>query len=287
MLNITQVIHVSHELDMLEAHIIEAQKYAQRIVVKESECWWSGLPKPLYVMGNWSHFKRYNIEIMEIPTKVYDLSQPGTIPDDELAKWRQVNRNNRDATRYYGWKEVSDGATHVIESDVDEILDIRRMNELVDLMESSENYLHIAPRYQNFIRHMNRGGHKHTPYRVFRTGEKEIVLHVKGRHRRECQEMCGWHFSSCFKFAEELQMKAIGICCEFGYKGVEQVNTLDQCQDVIDNYKHLLPPYMEDKYLRRVKSNSVNLSSYPDFVRDHPYFFPWDMPDPRTFKWEL
>ena len=42
MTKVTEVIHVNHELDLLEAHIIEASEYADRIVIKEGECTWNG-----------------------------------------------------------------------------------------------------------------------------------------------------------------------------------------------------------------------------------------------------
>jgi len=260
MVNVTEVIHFNDELNLLEAHIVEASKYAQRVVVKEAPITWNGDPKPLHATNNWDRYSKYpKAEIMVIPAEEFEAN-PQNIAD---------NRVNETATRKYGWLDVSDGADYVIECDVDEIIDPERYHELEALMAKGE-YLHILTRYRNFIWFMNNYTKKHEEYRVFKTGEPELCLYPKGRPRTGTN-IIGWHFSGC---GENLKSKYASMSWIYGFSP-----EFAESQDWEEMRKNREQPARGESVQRKILSGQVDLevdlSTYPEFIRKNPELFPW------------
>lgn len=259
-MKVTEVIHFNHELDLLEAHIVEASHYAQRIVVKEGECNWRGEDKPLNATENWTRFKKYDkAELMIIPGGEFHKN-PGN---------KQEMYLNENRTRTYGWLDVSDDADYVIECDVDEIIDRNRYYILEDLMSSGE-YLHIAVKQLNHLWYMNNKLRRHTPYRVFKTGEKEICLNPKGRHRTGT-DWIGWHFSGCIR-GEDWGRKYKDMNHIYGFTD-EEISDINW--DRMRKERIKLDRDRNEVTLEGAISDVVDLSQYPKFVAENPDMFPW------------
>ncbi len=259
-MKITEAIHVNHELDLLEAHIIEASKYADRIVVKEGEANWNGKEKPLHVQNAWDRFKKYpKVELMVIPFDEF-------VVDPQNKKEQCLNETK---TRTYGWQDVSDSVDYVIESDVDEIIDVSLYPILLAEMEK-DRYLHVCVTYLNHLWYMNNVLNKHREYRVFKTGEPEICLLPKHRDRTTITTI-GWHFFGCTS-GEDWGRKYTDMNFIYGFDNDEigdyDWNRFRETRTTVNGAR-------EEVELQGTMLTKVNLSTYPDFVRDHPELFPW------------
>jgi hypothetical protein len=257
---VTTAIHFNHELDLLEAAIVEASHYSDRIVVKEGEANWHGHEKPLHATDNWDRFRKYEkAEVMVIPA-------------DEFVK-DPINKQfmclNESRTRTYGWQDVSDSVDYVIECDVDEIIDQRMFPILEQHM--AEDYLHIGVRYANFLWYMNNRVGKHRQYRIFKTGEPELCLMPKHRKRIFLQSYLGWHFSGCIS-GEDWGRKYTDMNLIYGFTN-EEIGNYDWDKFRADR-THV------DKHRNEVQLHGdmiyeVNLAEYPEFVAEHPELYPW------------
>jgi hypothetical protein len=256
---VTESIHFNYELDMLEAHVIEASKYADRIVVKEAARQWNGDPKPLYGKENYRRFKKYpKVEFMELPTDQFVV--PETLKDIRI---------NENLTRTLGWSDVSDGVDYVIECDVDEIIDVRLYPKLEALM-GEMRYLHFSVKYHNFIWFMDWRSKWHEEYRVFKTGEPEICLRPKGRPRLSVGEI-GWHFSGCVK-GSEWRKKYTSMPQTYGFRKV-QAEAIDW--DDLRARRVRVSGHGEEMPLPGSQVENVSLLDYPEFIQRNPHLFPW------------
>ena len=263
---VTQIVYFNHELDLLEANLVEAQEYAQRIIIKEATRDWNGDPKPLHATENWARFAKYEkAEIMVIPDENYPK-----------AVNRAEQRVNENITRSYGWKEVSRDAEYVVSCDVDEIIDSRRWDMIEHHLKKGD-LLHLGICYRVFNWYMNH--ERNNPnklYRIFKTGEEEICLNPKGRHRHQMDpsEIIGWHFSTCYDY-EGWYKKFTSMPYLYGLtpEYLAQVDwawARENCQVPISKGK-----------FRRQRGNTlteVDLNRYPKFVRENPDLFPWRGP---------
>jgi hypothetical protein len=266
MMEITQVVYFNHELDLLEANIVEAQEYAQRIIVKEAARDWNGNPKPLHATENWDRYKKYpKVEVMIIPDDQYPI-----------ARDKAAQRINENITRSYGWKEVSRGAQYVVSCDVDEIIDSRKW-DMIEHHLKPGNLLHLGICYDVFNWYMNH--QRRNPnklYRIFKTGEPEIVLYPKGRvrHQMAPEEIIGWHFSTCYEY-EGWEKKFTSMPYLYGLTP-EKLAEVDWawCRE------NLKVPISDGKFRRQRGDTSpkVSLDYYPKFVRENHYLFPWRAP---------
>lgn len=259
-MKVTVSVHFNHELDLLEAQIVEASHYADRIVVKEGEATWRGEEKPLHATENWERFRKYSkAEVMVIPAKEF-VKNPQTKKEMCL---------NETRTRTYGWQDVSYAVDYVIECDVDEIIDRRKFHVLECLME--KGYLHIGMKYVNHLWYMNNRLKWHTPYRVFKTGESEINLTLKGRNRTGCGQSIGWHFSGCIG-GEDWGRKYKDMYHIYGYSSKE-IDSID-----FDRFRRERIKLDRDRNEVVLEGNiveNVDLTQYPLFVQQHPELFPW------------
>ena len=253
-------VHFNHELDLLEAQIVEASHYADRIVVKEGELTWTGAEKLLHATENWDRFRKYEkAEVMVIPAGEFVIS-----PKDKKEMCL-----NETKTRTYGWQDVSDSVDYVIECDVDEIIDRRKFPVLEALME--EGYLHVGMKYANHLWYMNNRLKWHTPYRVFKTGEPEINLTLKGRNRTGCGQEMGWHFSGCIG-GEDWGRKYTDMYHIYGYS-TEEIDTIDF--DRLRDERIKLDRDRSEIPLEGEVSQQIDLNKYPLFVQQYPELFPW------------
>ena len=267
---VTVVVYFNHELDLLEANIVEAQEYAQRIIVKESARDWNGNPKPLHVTEHWDRFKKYTkAEIMVIPDECYPK-----------ATNRAEQRVNENITRSYGWLDVSRDARYVVSCDVDEIIDSRKW-DMIEHHLMPGNLLHLGICYDVFnwfLNHQRNNPNK--LYRIFKTGEPEICLYPKGRarHQMNPSEIVGWHFSTCYDY-NDWYKKFTSMPYLYGLEP-EYLDKVDWawCRE------NLQVPISKGKF-RRQRGNTlpeVKLDYYPKFIRENPGMFPWR--EPITFK---
>lgn len=253
-------IHFNHELDLLEAQIVEASHYSDRIVVKEGELTWMGAEKPLHATENWDRFRKYEkAEVMVIPADEFVIN-----PQNK----KEMCLNETKA-RTYGWQDVSDSVDYVNECDVDEIIDRRKFHVLEGLME--EGYLHIGMQYANHLWYMNNCLRWHEPYRIFKAGEPEINLTLKGRKRTGCGQGIGWHFSGCIG-GEDWGRKYTDMYHIYGYS-TEEIGTIDfdhlrRERIKLDRDRSEIP--LEGSILEQ-----VDLNEYPLFVQQRPELFPW------------
>ncbi len=259
-MKVCEIIHFNFELDLLEAHIVEASHYADRIVVKEGEANWNGEEKPLHATDNWDRFRKYSkAEVMVIPASEF-VKKPQSKQEMSL---------NENRTRTYGWQDVSQDMDYVIECDVDEIIDRREFHVLEQRME--EGNLHVAMKYANHLWYMNNRLKWHTPYRVFKTGEPEICLNPKHRKRTGCGQGMGWHFSGCVLGAN-WGKKYTDMHLIYGF-------TDDEISNI--NWNHFRKERIKlDRNRDKVELEGniiteVNLNEYPLFVAEHPELFPW------------
>lgn len=260
-MSVTEVIHVNHELDLLEAHLVEASKYADRIVIKEGEANWHGHEKPLHVSDNWERFQKYpKAELMVIPAGEFHRD-----PQDKKEMCLNETR-----TRTYGWQDVSDSVDYVIESDVDEIIHPQLYLELERLM-WEDRYLHIGVKYRNYVWYMNNVLGKHTEYRIFKTGEPELCLMPKHRARTIHSEIVGWHFSGCI-LGEDWGKKYTDMNFIYGFTNAE-VNSYDWGR--LREQSLYLDKHREEIPLVGKVLTEVDLGTYPEFVRAHPELYPW------------
>lgn len=259
-MKVTTSVHFNHELDLLEAQIVEASHYSDRIVVKEGEATWTGKEKPLHATENWDRFRKYEkAEVM-------------VIPFDEFVQNPQSKKEmclNETKTRTWGWQDVSDSVDYVYETDVDEFIDRRRFHLLEPVME--EGYLHISLRYANHLWYMNNRLKSHTPYRIFKTGEPEINLTLKGRRRTSCGHNIGWHFSGCIG-GEDWGRKYTDMYQIYGYS-LEEIGAIDW--DRFRRERIKLDRDRSEIPLEGHIVESVDLEEYPLFVQQHPELFPW------------
>jgi hypothetical protein len=260
-MRVTEVIHVNHELDLLEAHIVEASKYAARIVIKEGEANWHGHEKPLHVSDNWDRFRKYSkAELMVIPAGEF-------VRDPQDKKEMCLNESR---TRTYGWQDVSDSVDYVIECDVDEIINPQLYPELEREMWKNR-YRYIAVKYHNYIWYMNNVLGRHTEYRVFNARARKMLLNPKGRPRTTVPDTIGWHFSGCV-LGEDWGKKYTDMNFIYGFTN-EEIGDFDwnDCRE-----KGLYPDKHRD--LHPLVGNAVtevDLRDYPEFVRAHPELYPW------------
>jgi len=262
-MKVTAVVYMNHELDLLEANIVEASEYAQRIIVKESARDWCGNPKPLNATENWDRYKKYpKAEVMVIPEDEYPI-----------ARDRAAQRINENRTRSYGWKEVCRDAQYIISCDVDEMIDSRRW-DMVEHHLRSEKFLHLGICYDVFNMYMNhQRNNPNKLYRIFKAGEPEICLMPKGRARFQMapEDVVGWHFSTCYDYdgwwKKYTSMPYLYGFTPEGLKDVDWAQMRENCQLPAGNGK-----------IRRQRGNTlptVSLDYYPKFVRENPQMFPW------------
>lgn len=265
-MDITQVVYFNHEMDLLEANIVEAQEYAQRIIVKEAARDWNGNPKPLHATENWDRYKKYSkAEVMIIPDECYPKATD-----------RTEQRVNETITRTYGWKDVSRGAQYVVSCDVDEIIDSRKWDMIEHHLRPGK-LLHLGICYDVFNWHMNfQRPSPNKLYRIFKTGEPEMCVIPKGRvrHQMAPEEIIGWHFSTCYDYPG----------WEKKYTSMPYLYGLDpEVLAKVDWDQHRAEgrvPYSNGTS-RRIKGEThskISLDYYPKFVRDHHYLFPWRGP---------
>ncbi len=266
MVEVTTVLYVNHELDLLEANIVEAQEYSQRVIIKESARDWNGNPKPLHVTGNWDRYKKYSkAEVMIIPDGQYPIAR------DQASQ-----RINENTTRSYGWKEISRGAQYVVSCDVDEIFDSRKW-DMVEHHLKPGNLLHLGICLDVYNWYLNHKRNKpNCLYRIFKTGEPEIVLYPKGRvrHQMAPEEIVGFHFSTCYEY-EDWYKKFTSMPYLYGLepKYLDKVDWA-WCRE------NLQVPISKGKF-RRQRGNTLTempRDYFPKFIKENPELFPWREP---------
>jgi hypothetical protein len=277
-----EVIYFTHELDLLEAHLEEHQHFVDKFFIKESSVFWTGKKKDLVFSANQERFARFNIELIIIPDEEFDLSIPTSFPKEEFKKWFDVRRNNRIVSRHYKWDTIAEGCDYVLSMDVDEIIDSRRADKLLSVLESKE-YEHVGIKIQQSQYWVNVPARKLSLYRVFRS-DIPYRDQVKG-HPRTITDTLGWHFTNCYD-AEGIRTKAIGITTHYGICGVDKVPDASDIHDALERGKDPFRTrwtkgqlqefdvvkglYVED----RVQS-TTDLEWAPKYIRENPERFPF------------
>jgi hypothetical protein len=276
-----EVIYFTHELDLLEAHLEEHQHFVDKFFIKESSVLWSGKKKDLIFSANQERFKRFNIELMIIPEEEFDLSIPVSFPEEEHKKWFDVRRNNRIASRFYRWADIAEGCDYVLSMDVDEIIDSRRADRLLSVLESKE-YEHVAIKIKESEYWVNVPRGSLTLYRVFRS---DIPYRNQVKHRpRTTTEMLGWHFTNCYD-AEGIRTKALGITTHYGICGVDKVPSADEIRISLEQRKAPFKTRWVKGKLEQCDAatpemfagtqSATDLEWAPKYIRENPERFPF------------
>ena len=277
---ITEVIYFLNELDMLEAHLEEHQHFVDKFFIKESACLWSGLSKKLHFDENRERFSRFNIEPIVIPNSEFDLSIPSSFPEDEFKKWFDVRRNNRSNSRRYRWEDICAGCDWVMSMDCDEIVDSRKASVFLDCLKP--DFEHVAVHLTQYQHWINVRGKGLKLWRVFRSDVPHRFA-VRGFPRVVTPERVGGHFTNCYISAPAIRTKALGILTHYGYKGADDVPTVDEIsrsleagvdpfrtrwsgdQSVPETVRAIAPP---DQRIM------PDLEHTPKFMRENPTLFP-------------
>lgn len=279
-MKIHEVIYFTHELDLLEAHLEEHQHFVDKFFIKESSVFWTGKKKELIFTQNQERFKRFNIELMVIPDEEFDLSIPPEFPVEEFKQWFNTRRNNRVISRHYRWDEIAANCDYVMSMDCDEIIDSRRADKLLSVLESKE-YEHVAINLQQSQFWVNVPAKKLQLYRVFRS-DVPYRDTVKGRPRI-ATSLCGWHFTNCYD-PEGIRTKAMGITTHYGICGVENVPTADEIGTALDHGKdpfssrwtHGELVEQASRDLKSVQKRVLAGTDWaPKYIRDNPERFPF------------
>jgi hypothetical protein len=276
-MKIHEVIYFTHELDMLEAHLEEHSEFVDKFIVKESPCLWSGPEKPLFFQENKSRFDKYNIEHIIIPPSEFDLSIPAKIPENEFKKWFDVRRHNRTLSRLYKWDEITKGADWLFSMDCDEIVSRHKFPALIEFLAQNKDSEHVSIRLVQHQFWINVTGKKLDLWRIFR-GDIPYRGGVRGYPRISMKEKIGWHFTNCYS-AEDLRLKALGICTHYGYRGVDDVPSVVHIQSKLDEG---LNPFVVADGMNPGQRQGI-LPSYkildgldwaPKFMQENPERFP-------------
>lgn len=265
---ITEAISFCQELDLLEAHLEESQHWVDRIVVIESPVMFSSVPKPLYFDENRERFKRFNVDHIVTPPEAFEAI-PYSYPKEEIQRWFQTRRNNRDRNRSLHWDEVRKDTDYVFMSDTDEFVSSKQAHILLDILEP-KNYQYISVTTQKFSYFVNAKGSQTTQYRITRADLPGFRMQ-KGTPRMATPEI-GWHFTNCMN-AKDIQTKIYGICCHMGLSPA-RVPSVDEVQNRLDNF---IEPIIGTDIrigIQEVLSRE-DRSWAPKFMQDNPEVFPW------------
>lgn len=264
---LTELITFCHELDLLEAHLVESQHIMNRIIVRESKVTYTGVEKPLYFKENESRFSKYNIEYQEIPAEVF-VKIPFNYPKEEQKLWFATRRNNREVSKTFGWNDTRRGANWIFVMDTDEIIDRNKFYMLEEAFRSDFRY--VILRLQTGRYFMNARGSKKEEYRICR-GDCDTHFVQKGLPRGTTPRVVGWHFTNCYLTAKEQYLKAQGIAQSIGFS-VESVPSVEEIQMDLDN---LVEPFIKKPMDWAEILSYKDLSWCPEYVRDNPERFPW------------
>ena len=207
MRDITEVITVFNELDILEAHLEEHKGLAERTILVESDRSTSGLPKPLYVSENRDRFERFNVEFAVMPGDLFERIDRST---EQFATFRR----NDDVRRVWNHTQLNIDTTWILNIDVDEILDSSRYDEWLPLLD--EDYQAFAFWIDEYMAQVNCRNHKRwSVYRLKRTDlDPTNMFGIKQLKRRALFQddkdidTVGWHFTNCQNTAQAMREKA-------------------------------------------------------------------------------
>ena len=132
-MTINEIIHVTHEEDMLEAHLVEHENHVNKFFIKTCELSWNRIPIPPI---NWDRFKRFNIEVIEVPESLFV-----PMPDKSTSNrndWFKTMTANRTRSKKYRWSEAAEGCDYVLYADVDEIISRDKFGTIDSYLQGKE-----------------------------------------------------------------------------------------------------------------------------------------------------
>lgn len=276
-MRITEAINFSHELSILEAHLEEHSSFIDRFIIKESPVLFTGTKHPLLFQENKERFSRFSCEHIIVPSEEY-TPLPSKIEEKDFNYWFNVRRQNRVKSKSYGWEDIRKDCDYVISSDADEIISSARVEILLDLLKNKE-YEHVSIRVRQAQFWVNFKGKKRNIYRIHR-GDLPFRYSYKGRHRTLTPNI-GWHFSNCFKKAEDLRTKAIGISTHYGYDNLEEIPTAEDIESLLSLRKN---PFLYKRKGRDLvtqhKTTEIPLKiaskeTLPKFIQENQEQFRW------------
>jgi len=233
MVNITEVIYVGYELELLEAHIAEHRPYVNRIVVAESAVTTTGHKKPMYVKDNWSRFEKYDVEHAEIPSdlfgKVTQSSEEAGVLED-IIEWRFQGQDKY--KKEYMHPRVLKNADWIFHGDVDEIIREDAWPIIKKDLGANMGWNHASMNLYNSIGYVNVSALKKTqPYRWCRAANGFSVANPKFPIRQPRgiigTGVVGWHFFSCYSRPEEFYWKMLNRPWTWGTYG-DDIPTLEE-----------------------------------------------------------
>jgi beta-1,4-mannosyl-glycoprotein beta-1,4-N-acetylglucosaminyltransferase len=285
MATITEAISMYQELDLLEAHLEESSKWADRIIIIESERNFAGLEKPLYFYENRERFTRFNVEHLVTPKEEIQVIPP-TWPKEEQAHWFKVRQQNRNHNRQFHWDELRRGTDYVYLNDVDEFISGNHFGYLEDCLKDNHNH-YISIRTQKFNYWMNAIGAHQSQYRITRSDKEKFYVVNRRQCPKASTEIIGWHFTNCMSSFKELQEKMLGICVAMG-KSTDEVPSEEVIQQRLSR---LIEPLCENSLIATDQPGLLStekLDWCPTFVQANPKIYPWLKNSRIPFKkWKL
>lgn len=268
-----------NELEMLEFRLTELDEFVDFFVIIESTKTFTGKPKPLYYNLNKSKFKKWHHKIVH--KIVYDM--PIDLPQEEIDKlvylpeirdinWVREHHQRRQIGKVLESMNL-DFQDVVLVSDLDEIPDLRRSKEFIDLLKFGpvvfEQDWYIW-NLNNFKNSSWRGTSAF--YYSHYINNKDIFQHIRNvRWESFISEFLmvrnGWHFS-WFGNQEFIKQKM------FSFAHTETANEYFKDKDNITYLvENSLPPQVPTEGTPKLNFVEIDPSNLPKNYEIIPHYF--------------
>ena len=259
------MICVTHELDLLEAHLIEHEAWVEKFFIKTCSVSWNRIPvAPI----DWSRYSRFNIEVIEVPENFY-TPIPDTYPSVDTYKWYRQMQTNRRKSKHYQWDRIAEGCDFILHTDVDEI--IRDFPAVISNLEAVE---YLAIKLSNHSQWVNFITKTFDLYRLTRS-DLPYTENYKGRPRTATETTVGWHLSNCFKAPEDFRKKLLYASALPTFAGVNNVPTIEEIKETIQHGDRVYIQEESGGNGEEETLSSEDLSWAPKFVQENKGRFLW------------
>jgi hypothetical protein len=265
-MRIHEVLHVTHEFDLLEAHLMEHASFVDKFFVKHCPVSWGNRRTPLIPQ---ERYKAFNISWIETPPDLFNVI-PELYPWNQRYKYFRVMQKNREKTKEYAWKHIARGCDYVLHTDVDEIIDERCVDEFREVL--GRNYDYVQLRFQEHNQYVN---HSYGPVALYRVIKSSLpyTQMYKGAPRGATPGVIGWHLTNCFREPQDFWLKLMFASALPDFGGEHNVPSKGEIAHKIAHYElvHTGPDFPNCTSL-----SPVDTEWAPKYVRQNPGQFLWD-----------
>ena len=254
---VTEVISILDELDLLEAHLDEHEKFNFSFVIAESKKTVSGLDKPLFFKENEKRFSRFKYEYIEVPGGIFPIAADGH-------HFTRINDWNK---RVWLHENLKLSTPWVMYADVDEIFKFSLFSDWKEALDKNFEYLCLS--LYNRYGYINiESSFVPDVYRLCRSDISVEKLKNPKLCKRTHLGKVAWHFHSCFTSAESLRWKAKNRAWYFNVSDPDKVPPLNF---FIENRKKLCDPVTGAEI---AGAKIVELADLPTFMLNNLDKFP-------------